>query len=403
MPYCITGMHRSGTSMVARALNLCGLYLGEPEQIRRFGDDNVEGYWENDDFVDLNERLLAAQRAAWDMPFREEPGWETSAALAPLREEARQLVDWFADREPWGWKDPRNALVLPFWKSVIPGLRFVICVRSPLEVALSLNQRGRSSLRFGQWLWEEYYRRILAHTSTVNRIVTHYERGLEHPAQECLRLASFVGRPASEEAVRSMKPALRHQEATPDVRATIAVTPSANDLYEVLLRETSAEPVPPPPRWLREIAAEPELTTAARVDLTNESADVITRCLVPIERTKDGVIYEATSIDPQFELSLAPFAPSSVRAVRFRMRRDTNGSALAQLYWASGPNEDFSERRSTTVFLEPTDAGWREYRFRLDRPPVRELWRGGDTISRLRFDPANVQGRFELESLILEG
>ena len=29
---CIIGMHRSGTSMVVRLLNLCGLDLGPPEQ-----------------------------------------------------------------------------------------------------------------------------------------------------------------------------------------------------------------------------------------------------------------------------------------------------------------------------------------------------------------------------------
>jgi hypothetical protein len=88
--------------------------------------------------------------------------------------------------------------------------------------------------------------------------------------------------------------------------------------------------------------------------------------------------------------------------VRFRIRRETSASAVAQLYWAHGPDEDFSEQRSAIAFLEPAAAGWCEYRLRLDRPPVREQWLGGETISRLRFDPANVQGRLELESLVFE-
>jgi hypothetical protein len=156
------------------------------------------------------------------------------------------------------------------------------------------------------------------------------------------------------------------------------------------------------PRWRRQAAGEPEFKTTASVDLTLEREDVLTRFIVPIERTANGVIYDATSTDPQFELGLPPFAPSSVRAVRFRMRRDTSEPAVAQLFWAYGPEEDFSERCSATVFLDPTAAGWREYRFRLDRPAVRERWLGGDRIARLRFDPANVPGRFELASLILE-
>ena len=85
------------------------------------------------------------------------------------------------------------------------------------------------------------------------------------------------------------------------------------------------------------------------------------------------------------------------------MRRDTSEPAVAQLFWTYAPEEDFSEPRSTTVFVDPTAAGWREYRFRLDHPPVRQRWMDGETIARLRFDPVNVQGRLELESLILEG
>lgn len=33
MPVCILGMHRSGTSMVARLLHHCGLALGEPDAL----------------------------------------------------------------------------------------------------------------------------------------------------------------------------------------------------------------------------------------------------------------------------------------------------------------------------------------------------------------------------------
>ncbi len=387
--------------MVTRALNLCGVYLGEKEQIRRFGDDNVEGYWENADFVDLNERLLAALDGGWDVPFREEPGWEARPALEPLRQEARHLAEWFADREPWGWKDPRNALVLPFWKSVIPGLRFVVCVRDPLEVALSLSQRGRSSLRFGLRLWEEYYRRILAHTSVDDSLVTDYARCLEQPEQECRRLAAFAGRPFSYVAQASMNPQLRHQRASPDPGMRALVPAFMEDLYESLRHAASLDAVPPP-RDRLETAGGAEFRATARLDLVDRRALVLTRCVVPVEQTPDGMIFEATSIDPQFELSVAPFSPAAVRAVRFRMRRDTNESAVAQLFWTHRPGEPFTELDSTTVFLDPT-AGWSEYRFRLDRPPVRERWMSGQAIARLRFDPANVPGRFEVASLILEG
>lgn len=403
MPICIAGMHRSGTSMIARALNLCGLYLGDKEQIRRFGEDNVEGYWENEYFVDLDERLLAALDSAWDLPPQAPAGWEQADALEPFRAEARRLVESFADREPWGWKDPRSALLLPFWKSVIPGLRTVVCVREPVEVALSLNRRGLSSLRFGQRLWEEHYRQIVAHTTASDRLVTRYETCLRQPEDECRRLASFAGLPLADEAPRSMKPALRHHVTWRDAPGKLALPPSTQDLYDALEREALLVPIPGDVHPRPAVVEAPRLETTVHVDFTRESPIIgSTADLEPIQRGAASAIYNATTSDPQFILNLPPFPPSSVRAVRFRMRRATTEPAVAQLFWTHSPEEAFSEHRSAVAVLEPGTAGWCEYRFWLDRPPVRERWMAGSTIVRLRFDPANIEGRLELESLALE-
>ena len=67
LPICIAGMHRSGTSMVARLLNLCGLYLGPESELSPPAPDNPEGYWENKHFVGINDRILAHLDAGWDL------------------------------------------------------------------------------------------------------------------------------------------------------------------------------------------------------------------------------------------------------------------------------------------------------------------------------------------------
>ena len=46
MPACIAGMHRSGTSMVARALAACGLELGSESELIGPTADNEWGHWE---------------------------------------------------------------------------------------------------------------------------------------------------------------------------------------------------------------------------------------------------------------------------------------------------------------------------------------------------------------------
>ncbi len=55
---CILGMHRSGTSTVARTINLLGAYLGEDEKMMPPSPNNPEGYWEHMELFNLHVRLL---------------------------------------------------------------------------------------------------------------------------------------------------------------------------------------------------------------------------------------------------------------------------------------------------------------------------------------------------------
>ena len=145
MPVAIAGMHRSGTSMVTRMLNLCGVYLGQKKDILFTSEDNPEGYWEHVKFQKLNDEILTAFGGGWDMPPIFEDGWGDSLRLAGISKNATSAIKEISQRPVWGWKDPRNSLTIPFWKKHIPNLKVVICLRNPFEVYLSLGRRGASS------------------------------------------------------------------------------------------------------------------------------------------------------------------------------------------------------------------------------------------------------------------
>src|SRR5690606_20066738 len=122
---CVTGMHRSGTSFAARALQLLGASLGRPDQLMTPGPDHPAGYWENRRLKELHDELLADLGGSWDQPPVLAPGWADQPDLAPWRTEARErLVDAFgSDLEGAGvvaWKDPRLSLLTPFWRTVLP-------------------------------------------------------------------------------------------------------------------------------------------------------------------------------------------------------------------------------------------------------------------------------------------
>ncbi len=64
---CILGMHRSGTSCVTGSLQQAGLFLGA---CHTWSPHNRKGNRENQDFVDLNDDVLATNDGAWDKPPR---------------------------------------------------------------------------------------------------------------------------------------------------------------------------------------------------------------------------------------------------------------------------------------------------------------------------------------------
>src|SRR5262245_20660483 len=130
---CILGMHRSGTSLVARLMNLLGVCLGEETQLMPADAYNPRGFWEHGALVALNNQILARLGGNWHEPPNFSPGWESSPALEDLRVQARDVICTnFNKAALWGWKDPRTCLTLPFWQSLIPSLKYVICLRNPL-------------------------------------------------------------------------------------------------------------------------------------------------------------------------------------------------------------------------------------------------------------------------------
>lgn len=218
MPICIAGMHRAGTSMVARLLHLSGLYLGPESDISLTAEDNPEGFWENIHFVRLNNAILACLGGGWDVPPSMPDDWDLAPRLLPLRAQAAELLQQFESHEPWGWKDPRNSLTLAFWKRLLPSLKVVICLRSPLEVARSLHKRGYASNAFAFNLWSTYYTRLLAVVRPEDRVITHYDAYFHDAPAELRRVLDLLGMQYTEETIARActirSEALRHNSGT---------------------------------------------------------------------------------------------------------------------------------------------------------------------------------------------
>jgi len=161
----VLGMHRSGTSLVAGALRRLGADLGPPDGILPPDpNDNPRGYWEQRAVVDLNNDLLVRMGGtSWTPPALEE-GWHERPDLEDLRERARAILAGFDQSAVWAIKDPRMSLTLPFWLPLVDQSAAVVCLRSPRDVAASLDARdpeGPLSRRAWTHVWLEYTRAAL--------------------------------------------------------------------------------------------------------------------------------------------------------------------------------------------------------------------------------------------------
>ncbi|QHS58609.1 sulfotransferase [Chitinophaga agri] len=143
----ITGMHRSGTSLLTHWLNKCGLHVGD--QLLPPGIGNVDGHYEDLDFYTYHEKVLLEHGLSADGLVPAHPG--------PLTGHQRTTLKALVSRKSsaqsqWGWKDPRTCLFLPFYREILPEARYLAIVRDYKTVVSSLVQR---MFQLHDWKYEQ--------------------------------------------------------------------------------------------------------------------------------------------------------------------------------------------------------------------------------------------------------
>lgn len=201
----VLGPHRSGTSLVAGSLHALGVSLG-----REFiapNQDNPKGFFEEEEIVRFNDRLLRSMSLSWDsFGFIWEQDF-TVGRLPLYHKAAVALVRTrFKDAAFAGLKDPRLCILLPFWKSVIAealdvDISYVLCVRKPEHCVASQKARhikdsdfhlvGRRNVHT-LLLWLTYTLKALAHVDPKRLLVVNYGALIEAPEMQLQRLARFL-------------------------------------------------------------------------------------------------------------------------------------------------------------------------------------------------------------------
>jgi hypothetical protein len=174
----ILGVGRSGTSMLARVLSLCGCVL--PQSLKDANVANPSGYWEPTDALKLNDAFLFHYGATYFDPTLRLQG---ELSFAPeVRESFIGQIRAFLRHCPQAprlvIKDPRIVALADFWLQAARQESFepkvVIPIRHPQEVVASLSAWVKAPPELWSALWLKYNLLSERDTRDLPRVFVDY-------------------------------------------------------------------------------------------------------------------------------------------------------------------------------------------------------------------------------------
>ena len=189
----VTGMHRSGTSAVAGALDGAG--VGDHDHYIRANAFNSRGYFEDERVLAIHESVEWALGRHWsDLDALPAHWWQGSELAGQRRAITSLLDDRLGANAVWLVKDPRLCLMLPLWRDVLMGMpidvRVVLVLRHPLAVADSLARRDNMTLPHSLLLWLSHVLSMEFETRTLPRAFVDYDQLVAYPAESLARLTT---------------------------------------------------------------------------------------------------------------------------------------------------------------------------------------------------------------------
>ncbi len=153
-PIIITGMHRSGTTLLSKILDNQGIFMGFKKE------ENNESVF----FLKLNQWILSLGGCSWDNPCNLNDLHNKQIVIDRIYKIINSRLNYlyhgyskfifkksfYNMTNNWGWKDPRNTFTIEFWLSLFPDAKIINISRNPLAVSNSLLTRQNQLIKKDQ-------------------------------------------------------------------------------------------------------------------------------------------------------------------------------------------------------------------------------------------------------------
>jgi GT2 family glycosyltransferase len=239
----VMGMHRSGTSALAKGLEVFGADLGT--NLMAATDANPKGYYEDLDIWRLNNVLLESSGCAWQSIAKPDEHRLEALLKSDLFESAVNLI--LSRKEEtnlFGLKDPRFSYLLPFWNAVFKAAEVktlcLIAIRNPAHTAASLVRAERIPMEQGHYLWLSYILAALENTCDSPTVLTDYASFLADPSAELRRIGRAFNLTADDQRLHTYTEEFLCSNLNRSSAAAQDAPPIVQHVYEHLAEECKA-------------------------------------------------------------------------------------------------------------------------------------------------------------------
>ena len=210
-PILITGAARSGSSMIAATINICGAFGGNMAGLNH---TNKRGMFENVQIRDrivkpYLEKINADQKGQYPLP-------EVENMDIPLNWQTK--IDHVLIEEGyvggcWMYKDSRSALIWPIWHYAFPDAKWVIVRRRTGDIIKSCLKTGymtayNDEKGWLEWVHQFEQRFVEMITEGLNCKIIWPERMVHGDYQQLYELCDWLGLPWKSEALNYIDPLL---------------------------------------------------------------------------------------------------------------------------------------------------------------------------------------------------
>jgi len=216
-PILITGVPRSGTSMIAAAINLCGGFGGGMSKRGMFGNDKIREEIVKPYFQSIKADILGQ----YPLPIISDISIPVS-----WKQKVEQIIINEGYKEGhWMYKDSRSGLIWPVWNFAFPNAKWIIvrrrtgdiiqsCLKTAFMDAFTYanNQRAiEVNTEQEGWLWwvHQYEKRFVEMiTEGLNCKVVWPDRMVHGDYQQMYETLEWLGLSWNKEIVNLIDPLL---------------------------------------------------------------------------------------------------------------------------------------------------------------------------------------------------